>query len=158
VTVSAYLSKNKNISAMKKIFTWFIVASAALFTYSCSQNPNKKEMVKKTEINSGWKFSEAGKDDWKSAKVPGCIHTDLLAHKIIEDPFYRLNEHKVQWVDKKDWVYKTSFSVSDDVLAQEHVVLDFKGLDTYADVYLNGKEILKADNMFREWRVECKDL
>jgi beta-mannosidase len=158
VEVSAYISKNKNISTMKKVFTWFIVASAALFAYGCSQSSNKNEIVKKTELNSGWQFSEAGNNDWKSAKVPGCIHTDLMAHKIIEDPFYRLNEHKVQWVDKKDWVYKTSFSVSDDVLAQEHVVLDFKGLDTYADVYLNGKEILKADNMFREWRVECKDL
>jgi len=140
---------------MRNILTYAFIITATIWGNSCSQQ--SKEMVKKVEINSGWEFSEAGKNDWQSAKVPGCIHTDLLAHKVIEDPFYRLNEHDVQWIDKKDWEYKTSFSAGSDILANDKVVLDFKGLDTYADVYLNGKQILKADNMFREWRVDCKD-
>ena len=36
--------------------------------------------------------------------------------------------------------------------------LVFKGLDTYADVYLNDSLILKADNMFREWSVDVKGI
>jgi len=142
---------------MKKIFTWMVIVSATIFTGGCTQKSNEKDMVIKTEINSGWQFSEAGKNDWKSAEVPGCIHTDLLRHKIIDDPFYRLNEHNVQWIDKKAWEYKTTFDVSKKLLSNDHVFLDFKGLDTYADIHLNGKQILKADNMFREWKVECKN-
>jgi beta-mannosidase len=138
---------------MKKLF-YGLLLLLAVTLYSCGQK-SEKELVTKTEINSGWQFSEADKNDWKSAKVPGCIHTDLIAHNIIEDPFYRLNEHKVQWIDKKDWIYKTTFKVSNDLLSNDHVLLDFKGLDTYADVYLNDKQILKADNMFREWKVDC---
>jgi beta-mannosidase len=38
-------------------------------------------------IHTGWQFREAGKTDWHSATVPGCVHTDLLANKLIEDPF-----------------------------------------------------------------------
>lgn len=109
------------------------------------------------EINKNWYFSEAGSGDWYPATVPGCIHTDLLTNKLIEDPFYRLNEHDLQWIDKKDWVYKTTFLVDDDLLESGHIELEFDGLDTYADVYLNDKMVLKADNMFRSWKVNVKN-
>ncbi|NPA35877.1 MAG: glycoside hydrolase family 2 protein [Chlorobi bacterium] len=141
---------------MKKLITGLLAFTAVVF-YSCRQMSDDK-LVTKSEINSRWQFSEAGKNDWKSAKVPGCVHTDLIEHKVIEDPFYRLNEHNVQWIDKKDWEYKTTFDVGNDILKKEHVILDFKGLDTYADVYLNEKLILNADNMFREWKVDCKEM
>jgi beta-mannosidase len=38
------------------------------------------------------------------------------------------------------------------------VELDFKGLDTYAEVFLNGEKVLSADNMFREWDANVKEL
>ena len=44
------------------------------------------------EINQGWKFREARLDNWYPATVPGVIHTDLMAHHIIDDPFFKLNE------------------------------------------------------------------
>ena len=56
-----------------------------------------------TQINQGWQFREVGKTDWHSATVPGCVHTDLLANKLIDDPFYRDNEKKQQWIGKTDW-------------------------------------------------------
>jgi beta-mannosidase len=107
-------------------------------------------------IESGWQFREAGKTDWYNATVPGCVHTDLLANKLIEDPFYRDNEKKQQWIDKRDWEYRTTFRVNAQTLARENVELVFEGLDTYAGVYLNEQLVLKADNMFRKWRVNAK--
>lgn len=109
-----------------------------------------------TQIHSGWQFREVGKTDWYNATVPGCVHTDLLANKIIDDPFYRDNEKKQQWIDKKDWEYRTTFKVTAQTLAHENVELVFAGLDTYASVYLNEQLVLKADNMFRTWRVNVK--
>lgn len=41
-------------------------------------------------------------------------------------------------------------------MQRQHLALAFKGLDTYADVMLNGTAILHTDNMFREWRAEVK--
>ena len=109
-----------------------------------------------TEISSNWTFHQADKDEWLPATVPGCVHTDLLANGKIEDPFYRLNEHKLQWIDKVNWEYKTTFNIDPDAIKRDRIALDFKGLDTYADVFVNGTQVLSADNMFREWLVDVK--
>lgn len=74
----------------------------------------------------------------------------MLRNSHIPDPFYRTNEKELQWIDKKDWEYKTVIEISDEQLKSENVELVFKGLDTYADVSLNNKQILTADNMYRE--------
>jgi beta-mannosidase len=107
-------------------------------------------------INTGWQFREAGKDAWHAATVPGCVHTDLLANKLIEDPFYRDNEQKQQWIGKTDWEYQTHLAITQAMFKHENLELVFEGLDTYAEVYLNDTLILKADNMFRTWRVDAK--
>ena len=59
---------------------------AAACSIACSSCPN--------HLDSGWQFRQAGKPDWHAATVPGCVHTDLLANKLIEDPFYRDNEKR----------------------------------------------------------------
>lgn len=110
------------------------------------------------EIQTNWKFRESGDSIWLKATVPGCVHTDLLDNNKIDDPFYRLNEHKLQWIDKKDWEYTTTFELSKKLFEREVLELEFKGLDTYADVYLNDSLILQADNMFRSYRVNCKNI
>lgn len=74
----------------------------------------------------------------------------------IADPFLDLNEKAAQWVDDKDWVYKTSFQVASSPSAPI-TDLVFDGLDTFATVTLNGKEILKTDNMFLSYRVNISE-
>ncbi|HRH47002.1 MAG TPA: hypothetical protein PKY82_35475, partial [Pyrinomonadaceae bacterium] len=115
--------------------------------------------AQKTEIslNSGWKFREFNKTEWLPATVPGCVHTDLIANKKIEDPFYRDNEKKQQWIGKTDWEYTKTFNISAETLKRQNLELVFEGLDTYANVFLNEVNILNADNMFRTWRVDVKD-
>jgi beta-mannosidase len=120
--------------------------------------PVRAGEVVKQVINKGWTFKQARGNNWYPATVPGVVHTDLIDNKIIEDPFFRLNERGVQWIDKEDWEYKTTMQVSPDVFTKENIELDFKGLDTYADVYLNDSCILRTDNMFREWKVNVKGL
>lgn len=110
-----------------------------------------------TSLNGSWQFREAGKGVWKPATVPGCVHTDLLANKLIEDPFYRDNEKDQQWIGKTDWEYQTTFQVSPETLKRQNLEIIFQGLDTYANVFLNDKPILDADNMFRTWRVNVRD-
>ena len=109
-------------------------------------------------IHQNWQFNKVGKNDWLSAKLPGCVHTDLLDHGLIPDPYYRDNEKLVQWVETEEWQYQTTFNVDQSVFSKPNIELEFKGLDTYADVFLNDSLILRADNMYRSWAIDCKKL
>ncbi len=110
------------------------------------------------KLTSAWQFREQDEAKWHPAKVPGEVHMDLLTNKLIPDPFYRDNEKKLQWIEKENWEYQTTFSVPSSLLAYKELDIVFDGLDTYADVYLNDQLILQADNMFRQWKVGIKKL
>jgi beta-mannosidase len=118
----------------------------------------------RTEIAAGWTFRKAARagkpateDAWLPATVPGCVHTDLLAAGKIGDPFHRLNEKDQQWIENEDWEYRTTLPVDAATLARDRVELVFAGLDTFAEVFVNGgAPVLTADNMFRSWRADVK--
>ena len=131
-----------------------IVFLTLLSVFSCSKPSSKS--VNKSILNKNWSFKEVSSKKWLTATIPGCVHTDLMNNKIIDDPFYRLNESKVQWVDKKDWIYRTNFQLSQEVFQKEHQELCFEGLDTYAQVFLNDSLILKSNNMHRTYNVDVK--
>ncbi|MGO4347781.1 glycoside hydrolase family 2 protein [Paenibacillus sp. MCAF9] len=109
-------------------------------------------------VLSNWKFKACQEQEWMEAIVPGCVHTDLLRNGIIKDPFYKTNEHDLQWIDKIDWEYETHFDVNDQLLNASTIELVFDGLDTYADVYVNGNHVLSADNMFRTWKANVASM
>lgn len=107
-------------------------------------------------LNEGWTFGQARQPNRYPAQVPGVVHTDLMRHGLIADPYVALNERSVQWVDKEDWVYETTFQTS--LTNGTSTDLCFDGLDTYADVYLNDSLVIKADNMFRRWRTNVSSI
>ncbi len=114
--------------------------------------------AQKKLLHSGWQFRKVPTGKWYAATVPGTVHTDLLANRLIADPYYRDNEKKLQWIDTMNWEYKTSFAAGTEMLKKKHIELVFDGLDTYADVYLNNQLILSANNMFRQWRADIKKI
>jgi beta-mannosidase len=140
------------------LFFFFQIIIIIIIISSCStkeEQPITYEQIPLTSEFVSWSFQY--KDKNYSAEVPGVIHTDLMRHRLIEDPFYRNNEQKVQWVSEKEWVYTTQFHVGD-LKKFEHRRLVFEGLDTYAEVYLNGVLLeseegkTMTNNMFRAWR------
>ena len=124
----------------------------AVLLWSCS-NIKENQTV---NLESAWKFRKAGDAEWLPAKVPGCVHTDLIDHQKIADPFFRKNELDVKWIETTDWEYETTFTLSNEIAAASNINLQFDGLDTYADVYLNDSLVLEADNMFIAWTVQAK--
>jgi beta-mannosidase len=114
--------------------------------------------IQTLSLNGAWQLYKEGQDDAIPATVPGCVHTDLLAQKMIPDPYYRDNELSVLWVGETDWTYRRSFEVPAEFLASERMMLRCKGLDTIAHVRLNGRELGYADNMFREWTYDVKGI
>jgi beta-mannosidase len=103
-----------------------------------------------------WQFHQEGTVEWSPAKVPGSVHTDLMASGRIPDPFAADNEKRVQWVAESDWVYRHSFNCSPELLSQEKILLVCDGLDTLATIVLNGHELGHTDNMFRKYQWEVK--
>lgn len=90
---------------------------------------------------------------WRAARVPGTVHTDLFANKLIPDPYVGAAEASLQWIGLADWEYRTRFDTPGGVPEAARSDLVFEGLDTFAEVWLNGDRLLSADNAFRTWRV-----
>jgi beta-mannosidase len=105
-------------------------------------------------LSANWQFRQVGTQVWYPATVPGTVHTDLLANGLIDDPFANDNEKKLQWIERKNWEYRCTFDVPENQFQHKNHELFFEGLDTYAEVFLNGERILDANNMFRSWRVD----
>ncbi len=126
---------------------------------SSPQSSSAADMSRRTviPIDKKWAFKQADNADSKFlpvAQFPTNVHLDLIANDIIPDPYIGKNENDVQWIGEASWVYKTSFKSP--ALATDSVkaVLAFDGLDTFATVLLNGKEILKTESMFISERVD----
>jgi beta-mannosidase len=130
---------------------WSMVATQNTF----SSDTNRKMKI---EIRDHWRFKQESTEQWHSAEVPGCVHTDLMMNALIPDPFIGTNEHALQWIGEKNWIYETTFDVPLELLKKETVELVFTGLDTYAEVTFNDSLILNANNMFRTWRIDCRKL
>ncbi len=112
----------------------------------------------KQSLNSKWQFRQSGTDEWLPATVPGGVHTDLLAAGRIPDPFKSDNELRVQWVADADWTYRRTLQVGSDMLDHDRVELVCDGLDTLAELYLNGTRLGSTENAFRQYRWEVKAL
>lgn len=130
-----------------------LVVFLLLFSSSLSLFGQEKYRDLSTE---NWQFHQEGKSEKYKANVPGTVHTDLLQNNLIPDPFLEDNEAKLQWIENENWVYETSFNITNKELNHQTIQLQFNGLDTYATVFLNETLLLEANNMFRIWNIEVK--
>ena len=91
-----------------------------------------------------------------TATVPGCVHTDLLAAGRLADPDIGLNAQDQTWVGRSVWRYATTFGWT---LGEtdDQVDLVFDGLDTVAEVRLNGDLLGATQNMHRSHRFGVAD-
>ncbi len=105
-----------------------------------------------SQSKAKWSFRRVGDDEWLPATVPGGVHTDLLALGRIPDPFVADNEIHVQWVAQTEWEYRGEFDVPATAASNRNLYLVADGLDTLAEVRLNGQELGKTENMFRQYR------
>lgn len=111
-----------------------------------------------SEARSGFKaensiqidFKNPG-EDWYKATMPKQVQDILFEKGIIPDPHVGKNPAKCTWVFGKDWIYATSFTTPEN---NGSVFLCFDGIDTRADIWLNGKMIGECSNMFRRYRFQ----
>ena len=116
--------------------------------------------MKSIDLNGEWKFRGIRPSGplppgvngkafaWMDATVPGTVHTDLMAQGVIGDPFYRMQENDVQWVDSIRWEYRRDFHVAEEILRERAVDLVARGLDTFATIRCNGRVVGRSADMF----------
>ena len=107
-------------------------------------------------LNKEWTLDYDGKQ--LPAVVPGDVTLDLWRNNIIDNPYFGMNHKKLHWIINRDFIYKTVFDVSDELFDEQEILLEFDSVDTYADIYLNGKYLGHTENMFLKYTYSVKDV
>ncbi|MBR1820153.1 MAG: glycoside hydrolase family 2 protein [Clostridia bacterium] len=119
--------------------------------------------MQKLSLNGAWTLNVIAQDgapvfSGVPATVPGSVYHDLLTAGKIEDPFWRDNETEALKLMEHDFSYTRTFEVTEALLACDRVLLRCEGLDTLADIAVNGQPAGTADNMHRAWEFDVKAL
>jgi beta-mannosidase len=110
-------------------------------------------------LTEGWLFRKAHSNDaWLRATVPGTVIANLEAAGELANPFLGCSSDEIQWINNSEWEYKLTFDIPNYIEPNRGLDLVFEGLDTYANVFLNGKPILTSNNMFRRWTVDIANI
>ncbi|MGW5329705.1 glycoside hydrolase family 2 protein [Streptomyces sp. NPDC004014] len=124
-------------------------------------------MTLRSVLDTGWRLAltdphpdapAALRDRTLASTVPGCVHTDLLAEGLLEDPYVGLNETRQQWIGRSGWTWTTSFDLPE--VAGEGIrrELVFHGLDTVAEISVNGHVVARTANMHRTYTFDVTDI
>lgn len=118
--------------------------------------------MQKLSLNGSWTLdvvSSAGEAVFSAvpATVPGSVYSNLLTAELIPDPFWRDNETEALKLMEHDFTYTRAFEAPEALLGCRKVLLRCEGLDTLADITVNGKSVGRADNMFRTWEFDVKE-
>ncbi|MFX0020402.1 MAG: glycoside hydrolase family 2 protein [Candidatus Hermodarchaeota archaeon] len=114
--------------------------------------------VKRVSLNGVWRLTNNEKKIDIESKVPGTVFEALINEDIIDDPFYGMNEHNVEWVYESEWTYLLEFDIQEDILKYTNLILRFYGLDTVSVIYLNNQLIGKTDNIFITYEFDVKTI
>ncbi|CBG69208.1 MULTISPECIES: glycoside hydrolase family 2 protein [Streptomyces] len=113
-------------------------------------------MLDATPLTEGWILRHEGES--LPAGVPGCVHTDLLAAGLIPDPFLGRNETEVAWVGRREWTYEVELPGVGAPGGHDRTDLVFDGLDTAAEILLDGRVLGSVRNMHRSYRFDVTGL
>lgn len=114
--------------------------------------------MKRQFLNENWKMRRIGSETLLKAKVPGSVYGDLLENKEMEDPFWKDNEIEACALMEEDYEYIGHFDCKEELLDSDRVVLRFDGLDTVADITLNGVHLGSPLSMHRIWEYDVKEI
>ncbi len=107
-------------------------------------------MYTKLSLSGEWVLSGNDKDGKAlsvAAEVPGYAHRALENAGYISSMFWRKNTEECQWIEHNEWTFSKTFEVNE-LDVSKRAVLSFGGIDTFADVFLNGVKLAHTDNMF----------
>lgn len=99
--------------------------------------------MRKLDLSGEWSVRKEGSKKVLPAQVPGCLYTDLISARELQDPAVGDNITKMAWVAETGWIYEKVF-VSEDLSDSDAVLLRFEGLASGSEVLLNGRAVGKS--------------
>lgn len=91
--------------------------------------------------------------DWLPATVPSSVHYDLMKAGKLANPFASsADAAAADWVCAADWVFRRTFTLEQTEFGQDLIALEFDGVDTFSDVWLNGQRVGQTANALRSYR------
>ncbi|GAA0290543.1 beta-mannosidase [Gracilibacillus halotolerans] len=115
-------------------------------------------MRKIINLNENWELQSSIEAECLPITLPASVMNTYLAEGKIDDPYYRDNEDEALVIAENDYIFRKTFNVEGDILSDEYIWLVFHGIDTVADISLNGKVLLSTENMHRKYKVDVKDV
>ena len=131
---------------MKKLLPLILLA----FAFSACHQVEKPNVVVQS-LNQGWTLTGDTLDINMQVDVPSVVQQSLYENGLIPHPYLGTVENQLLWISDHPWDYTLRFDVDKELLEKQVVELEFKGIDTYAEVILNGEKLFFADNQFRSW-------
>lgn len=125
-----------------------------LILAACTQRPNVIEQ----SLSNNWTLTGDTLEISFPVTVPSVVQQNLYDAGLIPHPYLGAVENELLWISDHPWTYTTCFDVDKSLFKKEVVELVFDGIDTYAEVYLNGQKLFDADNQFRIWKNDVKPL
>ena len=119
----------------------------------------KKSQTQLLDLTGSWQLIKKDSATFKPivAHVPGGVHPALIAAGLIPDISTLSLPDSFSWINKTIWVFERPFFVDEQLLSHDIIDLEFDGIDTYAEIKINGNSILHTDNMFKTWKTEVKE-
>ncbi len=136
---------------MKKVLFYFLALTVLV---GCQQVEKQNVVVQL--LNQGWTLTGDTLDINLRVDVPSVVQQSLYENGLIPHPYLGTVENQLLWISDHPWDYTLHFDADKELFEKENVELCFEGLDTYAEVSLNGYELFSADNQFREWKADAK--
>lgn len=105
-----------------------------------------------------WSFHHPINHEMIHLGEAGTVQQALIEKGDLPDPYNGMNESKFNWIENHYWKFESEFTVSEKELENQYIDLVFENIDTYADIYLNDSLLLKAENAFKPYIIEVKQL
>ncbi|GIQ69296.1 glycoside hydrolase family 2 protein [Xylanibacillus composti] len=112
--------------------------------------------MRQIQLDGKWKGVNERTKEVYALQVPGFVQRDLTEQGVLPDAYDTLFEPKIEWVEHDDWTYSRTFNLQEEWLQAGKLELVFEGIDTYADIFLNGQLIGRTENMFMPYRFDIK--
>ena len=138
---------------MKKVL---VLLSLVAFMVVC-QKAESQNVIEKS-LNQGWTLTGDTLNINMQVDVPSVVQQSLYENGLIPHPYLGTVENDLLWISDHTWDYTLHFDVNRKLFEKENIELVFEGIDTYAEVFLNGTKLFFADNQFRSWKQRVKDL
>lgn len=104
--------------------------------------------MKKIFLDGRWKLKGGCECE---GNIPGSVLSILLENNIIGDPYYRDNEDKCFDLLNEPYEFSRGFEIDG---YKSKLYLCCEGLDTLADIYINGNLVASTKNMHRSYRFD----